>query len=153
MEDTPTEVKEEKTVVVAEPKKKKDFVFTEKRVESLAKARLKRKENATKKVAVPEADPESEEEEEEEKPKKKARVVTKERDEEDQKESFTTTATRTAGLMFLAGATFYLQNLYGKQQKKSTNPTPAPQQAPVYQNNSVPAVSRHAMVGSSGFYN
>jgi hypothetical protein len=153
MEQEPEQVKEEKTVtVVAESaKKKKDFVFTEKRVESLAKARLKRKENMTKKVAVPEADPESESEEEE-KPKKKARVVTKERDEEDQQESFTTTATRTAGLMLLAGATFYLQNLYGKQTKSATpTPTPPTQQAPIYQNNSVPALSRQ-LVGSSGFF-
>ena len=85
MEQEPEVKVEEKTVVVAEgTKKKKEFVFTEKRVESLAKARQKRKENSTKKLAV-EADPESEEEEE--KPKKKAKVVTKERDEEDQNKS------------------------------------------------------------------
>ena len=154
MEDIQTEVKEEKPVVVAEAKKKKDFVFTEKRVESLAKARLKRKENATKKAVVPQDASESEEEEEEEKPKKKARVVTKEKEEEEQKESFTTTATRTAGLMLLAGCTFYLQNMYGKQTKSAPPqaPTPPTQQAPMYQNNTVPVPNRQ-LVGGSGFYN
>jgi hypothetical protein len=154
MEDAQTEVKVEEKPVVVE-KKKKEFVFTEKRVESLAKARLKRKENMTKKAVVPQDVSESEEEEEEEeKPKKKARVVTKEKEEEEQKESFTTTATRTAGLMFLAGATFYLQNMYGKQTKSAPPqaPTPPTQQAPMYQNNTVPVPNRQ-LVGGSGFYN
>jgi hypothetical protein len=152
--EEPEQVKVEEKPVVVEGKKKKEFVFTEKRVESLAKARLKRKENATKKAVVPQDASESEEEEEEEKPKKKARVVTKEKEEEEQKESFTTTATRTAGLMLLAGCTFYLQNMYGKQTKSTPPPTPTPptQQAPVYQTNTVPVPNRQ-MVGTSGFYN
>ena len=93
-------------------------------------------------------------EEEEAKPKKKkARVVTKadEREDEDAKEPFVTTATRTLGLMLLAGGTFYLQNMYGKNQTQPKSVATPQTQAPNIQNHAVQTPNRQ-MVGSSGFY-
>ena len=60
-----------------------------------------------------------------------------------------TTAIRTAALVSLAGATFYMQNIYGKKKMSDPAPAPAPTQAPM-QANMLPTVNR-SYVGKSGF--
>ena len=81
--------------------------------------------------------------------KKKSKVITKSSSGNDL-EQWGTTAIRTAALISLAGATFYMQNIYGNPAKKNIPATvPEPQVTPV-QANMLPTGNR-SYVGRSGF--
>ncbi len=79
--------------------------------------------------------------------KKKSKVITKTNSGNDL-EQWGTTAIRTAALVSLAGATFYMQNIYGK--KKDPIPVPPEPQVTPVQANMLPTGNR-AYVGRSGF--
>ena len=81
--------------------------------------------------------------------KKKSKIITKSNSGNDL-EQWGTTAFRTAALISLAGATFYMQNIYGNPAKKNIPATvPEPQVTPV-QVNMLPTGNR-SYVGKSGF--
>ena len=77
--------------------------------------------------------------------KKKSKVITKSNYGNDME--WGTTAIRTAALVSLAGATFYMQNIYGKKKDIPISVPPEPQQV---QANVLPTSNR-AFVGKSGF--
>jgi hypothetical protein len=129
---------------VVEPVKVKKPV-TEAKRKQLEGAR-ERKVNQKKAI-----EPDSDSSDDEPEPsKKKSKVITKGSNSGSDMEQWGTTAIRTAALVSLAGATFYMQNIYGK--KNIQTPAPAPTtQAPVpMQANMLPTVNR-SYVGKSGF--
>ena len=73
-----------------------------------------RERKANQKKAI---EPDSDSSEEDEPVKKKSKVITKGNSGSDMEE-WSTTAIRTAALVSLAGATFYMQNIYGKKKYK-----------------------------------
>ena len=92
---------------VVEPVKVKKPVSEAKR-KQLSEARDNKKQ---KKVIEPESDSSDDEPEP---AKKKSKVITKGNNSVSESE-WATTAIRTAALVSLAGATFYMQNIYGKK--------------------------------------
>jgi hypothetical protein len=120
-------------VIVVEPVKIKKPVSEAKR-KQLEGAR-ERKANQKKAI-----EPDSDSSEDEPEPaKKRSKVITKGNNSE-----WATTAIRTAALVSLAGATFYMQNIYGKQNMSDSVPAPAPTQAvsPPVQANMLPTLNR-----------
>ena len=105
-----------------------------------------RERKANQKKAI---EPDSDSSEEDEPVKKKSKVITKGSNSGSDIEQWGTTAIRTAALVSLAGATFYMQNIYGKKKMSDPAPAPAPTQAPM-QANMFPTVNR-SYVGKSGF--
>ena len=103
-----------------------------------------RERKANQKKAI---EPDSDSSEEDEPVKKKSKVITKSNSVSESE--WATTAIRTAALVSLAGATFYMQNIYGKKKMSDPAPAPAPTQAPM-QANMLPTVNR-SYVGKSGF--
>ena len=99
---------------VVEPVKVKRPVSEAKR-KQLESAREKKA--TLKKVIEPESDSSDDETEP---VKKKSKVITKSNSGGNDMEQWGTTAIRTAALVSLAGATFYMQNIYGK---KKTSPS------------------------------
>jgi hypothetical protein len=127
---------------VVEPTKIKKPVSEAKR-KQLESAREKK---ANQKKVI---EPDSESSEDETEPvKKKSKVITKSSSGGNDMEQWGTTAIRTAALVSLAGATFYMQNIYGKKKDPISVP-PEPQVTPV-QANMLPTVNR-SYVGKSGF--
>ena len=101
-----------------------------------------RERKANQKKAI---EPDSDSSEEDEPVKKKSKVITKGSNSGSDIEQWGT----TAALVSLAGATFYMQNIYGKKKMSDPAPAPAPTQAPM-QANMLPTVNR-SYVGKSGF--
>ena len=101
-----------------------------------------RERKANQKKAI---EPDSDSSEEDEPVKKKSKVITKGSNSGSDIEQWGT----TAALVSLAGATFYMQNIYGKKKMSDPAPAPAPTQAPM-QANMFPTVNR-SYVGKSGF--
>ena len=126
-------------VPVVEPVKIKKPVSEAKR-KQLEGAREKK---ANQKKVI---EPDSDSSEDDEPVKKKSKVITKGSNAVSESE-WATAAIRTAALVSLAGATFYMQNIYGK--KNIQTPAPAPPQAPM-QTDMLPTVNR-SFVGKSGF--
>jgi hypothetical protein len=84
-------------------------------------------------------------------PPQKRKRVTAEPDDTEPRSSWTTSAVRTAALMGLAGASFYFQNVYGKQHPNKKNPAAPTKTSPVVFPTTVQPVQNRAQVGSSGF--
>ena len=125
---------------VVEPKVKKP----------LSDAKRKQLEGAREKKANQKKiiEPDSESSDDDTEPvKKKSKVITKSNSGNDL-EQWGTTAIRTAALISLAGATFYMQNIYGK--KKDPIPVPPEPQVTPVQANMLPTGNR-SYVGKSGF--
>ena len=93
---------------VVEPVKVKKPVSEAKR-KQLEGAR-ERKANQKKAIEL-----DSDSSEEDEPVKKKSKVITKGSNSGSDMEQWSTTAIRTASLVSLAGASFYMQNIYGKK--------------------------------------
>jgi hypothetical protein len=131
-------------VPVVEPVKVKKPASEAKR-KQLSEAREKK---ATLKKAI---EPDSESSDEETEPvKKKSKVITKSSSGGSDMEQWGTTAIRTAALVSLAGATFYMQNIYGKKNMPSPVTVPPEPQVTQVQTNVFPTGNR-AFVGKSGF--
>ena len=116
----------------------------------LSDAKRKQLEGAREKKANQKKiiEPDSESSDDDTEPvKKKSKVITKSNSGNDL-EQWGTTAIRTAALISLAGATFYMQNIYGK--KKDPIPAPPEPQVTPVQANMLPTGNR-AYVGKSGF--
>ncbi len=131
----------EPVIVVEPPKVKKPVSEAKKR--QLEGAREKKAVQKNLKVIEPDSDSS----EDDEPVKKKSRVITK--GNSGGESEWATTAIRTAALVSLAGATFYMQNIYGEKNMSDPVPAQAPAQAPV-QANMLPTVNR-SYVGKSGF--
>ena len=128
---------------VVEPTKIKKPVSEAKR-KQLSEAREKK---ATLKKVI---EPDSESSDEETEPvKKKSKVITKGNSGGNDMEQWGTTAFRTAALVSLAGATFYMQNIYGKKNIPSSVTVPPEPQITVPTN--VLPTGNRAYVGKSGF--
>ena len=116
----------------------------------VSEAKRKQLEGAREKKAVQKKaiEPDSDSSDDEPEPsKKRSKVITKGSNSGSDMEQWGTTPIRTAALVSLAGATFYMQNIYGKKNIQ----TPAPAQAPIpMQANMLPTVNR-SYVGKSGF--
>jgi hypothetical protein len=115
----------------------------------LSDAKRKQLEGAREKKANQKKiiEPDSESSDDDTEPvKKKSKVITKSNS--GNLEQWGTTAFRTAALVSLAGATFYMQNIYGK--KKDPIPVPPEPQVTPVQANMLPTGNR-AFVGKSGF--
>ena len=128
---------------VVEPVKVKRPVSEAKR-KQLESAREKKA--TLKKVIEPESDSSDDETEP---VKKKSKVITKNNSGGNDMEQWGTTAIRTAALVSLAGATFYMQNIYGKKKDIPISVPPEPQVTQV-QANMLPTGTR-SFVGKSGF--
>jgi hypothetical protein len=129
---------------VVEPTKIKKPVSEAKR-KQLESAREKK---ANQKKVI---EPDSESSEDETEPvKKKSKVITKSSSGGSDMEQWGTTAIRTAALVSLAGATFYMQNIYGKKNMPSPVTVPPEPQVTQVQTNVFPTGNR-AFVGKSGF--
>ena len=128
---------------VVEPVKVKRPVSEAKR-KQLESAREKKA--TLKKVIEPESDSSDDETEP---VKKKSKVITKSNSGGNDMEQWGTTAIRTAALVSLAGATFYMQNIYGKKKDIPISVPPEPQVTQV-QANMLPTTSR-SFVGKSCF--
>ena len=128
---------------VVEPVKVKRPVSEAKR-KQLESAREKKA--TLKKVIEPESDSSDDETEP---VKKKSKVITKSNSGGNDMEQWGTTAIRTAALVSLAGATFYMQNIYGKKNIPSSVTVPPEPQITVPTN--VLPTGNRAYVGKSGF--
>ena len=129
-------------VIVAEPVKVKKPFLKQSANNSLKPVIIKKQ----KKVIEPESDSSDDEPEP---AKKKSKVITKGNAGSDM-EQWGTTAIRTAALVSLAGATFYMQNIYGKKNIQTPAPAPTTQASIPMQANMLPTVNR-SYVGKSGF--
>ena len=117
----------------------------------VSEAKRKQLEGAREKRAVQKKviEPDSDSSEDEPEPaKKRSKVITKGSNSGSDMEQWGTTAIRTAALVSLAAATFYMQNIYGK--KNIQTPAPATQAPIPMQANMLPTVNR-SYVGKSGF--
>ena len=132
-------------VPVVEPVKIKKPVSEAKR-KQLEGAREKKANQ--KKVIEPDSDSS---EDEPEPAKKRSKVITKGSNSGSDMEQWGTTAIRTAALVSLAGATFYMQNIYGKKNIQTPAPAPITQvTSPSLQTDMLPTLNR-SFVGKSGF--